>query len=125
MEVRKMKTDHHNDHDQSRSEETHQRTERKRARRWDAILIGVGYSIVFVLLLTKVAQITPCEAVNYFSIDTNTCGLIGNANTIKGQLATHHGPSFDIIIQFALLVLEFSEGIVDHLQQFLQNSGLL
>ena len=120
-----MKMDHHNDHDQSRSEETDQRTARKRARRWDAILVGVGFSIAFVLLVTKVAQITPCEAVNYFSIDTNTCGLIGNANTIQGQLANQHGPSFDIIIQFVLLVLEFFEGIGDHLQQLLQNSGLL
>ena len=118
-----MKMDRHS-YNQSRSEETHYRAKRKRARRWDAILVGVGFSIAFVLLLTKIAQITPCEAVNYFNIDTNTCGLIGNANIIEGPLASQHDPGFDIIIQFALLASELFVGIGGHLQQFLQNSGL-
>ena len=119
------KMDHYyNNHNQSRSEERHYRTKRKRARRWDAILVGVGFSIAFVLLLTKVTQISPCEALNYFNIDSKICGLIGNADTIEGLQANQHGPSSDIVTQYALLALELFEGIIDQFQQFLQNRGL-
>jgi hypothetical protein len=127
VEVRKMKKmDHHyNNHNQSRSEvKTYHITKRKRARRWDAILVGVVFSIAFLLLLTKVSQITPCEAISYFNIDTKTCGLIGDADTIEGQVASQHGLGFDIIYQYQLLTLELSEELMDHAQGFLRNVGL-
>ena len=109
-------------HNQGQSAgETKRRT---RKRRWDAILVGVGFSIAFVLLITKVAHVTPCEAINYLSIDAKACTLASNDNTIVGQVSNQHGLGFAIIIQFALLALELSEEIVDHLQQFLQNIGL-
>ncbi len=114
----------YNNHNQSRSEETYHRTKRKRARRWDAILVGVVFSIAFLLLLTKVSQITPCEATSYFNIDTKTCGLIGNANTIEGQIASQHGLGFDIVFQYQLLTLELSEELMDHAQGFLRTVGL-
>jgi hypothetical protein len=127
VEVRKMKKmDHHyNNHNQSRSEvKTYHITKRKRARRWDAILVGVVFSIAFLLLLTKVSQITPCEAISYFNIDTKTCGLIGDADTIEGQVASQHGLGFDIIYQYQLLTIELSEELMDHAQGFLRNVGL-
>jgi hypothetical protein len=117
-----MKAD--NNHNQSRSEEMHYRTKRKRARRWDAILIGIGYSIAFVLILTKVTQTTPCEVINYFNIDTKTCDLIGNADTTEGRLTNLHGLGFNIIFQYRLLTLELSDELMRHMQQFLHNVGL-
>jgi hypothetical protein len=117
-----MKVD--NNHNQSRSEETHHRTKRKRARRWDAILVGIGYSMAFVLILTKVTQTTPCEVINYFNIDTRTCNLIGNADTIEGRLTNQHGLGFNIIFQYRLLTLELSDELMRHMQQFLHNVGL-
>jgi hypothetical protein len=127
MEIRRMKKkmDQHYNHNQSRSEETYHRTKKgKRARRWDAILVGVVFSIAFLLLLTKVSQITPCEPINYFNIDTKTCGHIGNANTIEWQIASQHGLGFDIIFQYYLLTLELSEELMDHAQGFLRTVGL-
>jgi hypothetical protein len=126
VEVRRMKKmDHHyNNHNQSRSEERSYRTKRKRARRWDSILVGVVFSIAFLLLLTKVSQITPCEPISYFNIDTKTCGHIGNANTIEWQIASQHGLGFDIIFQYQLLTLELSEELMDHAQGFLRTVGL-
>ena len=119
------KMDHYyNNHNQSRSEEMHYRTKRKRARRWDAILVGVVFSIAFLLLLTKVSLITPCEPISYFNIDTKTCGHIGNANTIEWQIASQHGLGFDIIFQYYLLTLELSEELMDHAQGFLRTVGL-
>ena len=109
-------------HNQGQSaEETKRRTKK---RRWDAIVVGVGFSIAFALLITKVAHTTPCEAINYFDIDAEACNLAGNGNTIIAQVSNHHGIGFAIIIQFALLALDLSEELVDHLQQFLQNIGL-
>jgi hypothetical protein len=127
MEVGKMKImDHHyhNKHHQSRSEKTVHRTKRKRARRWDAILVGVVFSVAFLLLLTKVSQITPCEPISYFHIDTKTCSHIGNANTIEWQISSQHGLGFDIIFQYWLLTLESYEELMDHAQGFLRNVGL-
>lgn len=119
-----MKMDNYN-HNQSQSEETNRRTRRKRGRRWDAILVGVGFSIAFVLILTKVAQVTPCEVMNYFSIDTKTCELVGSGNNnIERQLANQHGLGFDIINQYELLTLEFSKDLLGNVQQFLQNIGV-
>lgn len=117
--------DQHSNHNQSRSEETYHRTKkRKRARRWDAILVGIVFSIAFVLLLTKVSQTTPCEAISHFNIDTKTCGLIGNANTMEAQIASQHGLGFDIIFEYQLLTLELSEELMDQAQGFLHEVGL-
>jgi hypothetical protein len=127
MEIRRMKKkmDQHYNHNQSRSEETYHRTKKgKRARRWDAILVGVVFSIAFLLLLTKISQITPCEAIGYFNIDTRTCGLIANTDTIEGQIASQHGLGFDIVFQYQLLTLELSEELMDDVQGFLRNVGL-
>jgi hypothetical protein len=109
-------------HSQGQSAEEKKRRTKK--RRWDAIVVGVGFSIAFALLITKVAHTTPCEAINYFDIDAEACNLAGNGNTIVGQVSNQHGIGFAIIIQFALLALDLSEELVDHLQQFLQNIGL-
>jgi hypothetical protein len=127
MEIRKnMKEGPHSNYDQSRLEEAQDRTKkRNRARRWDAILVGIVYSIAFVLLLTKVSQITPCEAIGYLNIDTMTCSLIDNANTIEGQIARQHGLGFDIVFEFELLVLELSDKIMDRVQGSLDNMGLI
>jgi len=106
---------------QSQSEVTNLRAKK---RRWDAILVGIAFSLAYVLLISKVAHITPCEAINYFNIDTKACVLVSNSNSIEGQLASQHGLGFAIIVQYALLVLEQSEDLMDHVQQFLQNIGL-
>jgi hypothetical protein len=124
-----MKMYNHNNDNQSQSEQTKRRTKRKRGRRWDAILVGIVFSIAFVLILTKVAQFTPCEVINYFSIDTKTCDLVGNGsnnnnNIIEGQLAHQHGLGFNIINQYVSLTSELSKDIMGHVQQFLQNVGL-
>jgi hypothetical protein len=131
-----MKMYNHNNNDnQSQSEQTKRRTKRKReGRRWDAILVGIVFSIAFVLILTKVAQITPCEVINYFSIDTKTCDLVGNGggssntnnnNIIERQLANQHDLGLDIINQYVSLTSELSKDIRGYVQQFLQNVGLL
>jgi hypothetical protein len=121
----------HNNDNQNQSERTMHSTERKRGgRRWDAILVGVGFSIAFLLILTKLGQITPCEVINYFSIDTKTCDLVGNGSgnnnnyIIGGKLANQHGLSFDIINQYVLLTSELSKDLIEYVQQFLQNLGL-
>jgi len=126
MEVRKnMNEGPHSNYDQSRLEEAQDRTKkRKRARRWDAILVGIVYSIAFILLLTKVSQITPCEAIGYLNIDTMTCSLIDNANTIEGQIARQHGLGFDIVFEFEYLMRELSDKLMDRVQGFLDNMGL-
>lgn len=110
-----------NSRNHSQSEETNLRAKK---RRWDAIIVGIGFSLAFVLLISKVAHITPCEAISYFNIDTKACALVSNSNSIEGQLASQHGLGFAIIIQYALLALELSEDLMDHVQQFLQNIGL-
>jgi hypothetical protein len=122
-----MKMYNHNNDNQSQSEQT--KHGRKRGRRWDAILVGIVFSIAFVLILTKVAQFTPCEVINYFSIDTKTCDLVGNGgssnnNIIEGLSANQHGLGFDIINQYVSLTSELSKDIMGHIQQFLQNVGL-
>ena len=111
----------YNNHNQNQPEETNLRTKK---RRWDAILVGVGFSLAFVLLVTKVAHLTPCEVVNYFSIDAKACILATSSNTVEGQLANQHGLGFAIIVQYALLAWEFLGDLMSHVQQFLQNSGL-
>ncbi|HEY1211796.1 MAG TPA: hypothetical protein VGE82_02525 [Nitrososphaera sp.] len=97
---------------------------RKRKRRWDAVIVGVGFSIAFALLIAKVAQVTPCEVTNHFNIETKECGLAGDSSTFIGQLSSQHGLGFSIIVQFALITVDFSQELVSHLQQFLQNIGL-
>jgi hypothetical protein len=128
-----MKMYNNSNDNQNQSEPTVHRTGRKRGggRRWDAILVGVGFSIAFLLILTKLAQITPCEVINYFSIETKTCDLVANGNNnnnnnhiIEGQLANQHGLSFDIINQYVLLTSELSKDLMAYVQQFLQNLGL-
>jgi hypothetical protein len=110
-----------NSRSQSQSEETNLRAKK---RRWDAIIVGIAFSLAFVLLISKVSHMTPCEAINHFSIDTQACVLVSNSNSIEGQLANQHGLGFAIIIQYVLLALELSEDLMDHVQQFLQNIGL-
>jgi hypothetical protein len=100
------------------------RRRRRRRRAWDSAIVGIGFSLVFVLLLTKVAHTTPCDALDYFSIDTKTCMLASGSNTSEGELATQHGLGFSIIIQYALLALELINVLNGHIQQFLQNIGL-
>jgi hypothetical protein len=121
-----MKMYNHNNDNQSQSEQT--KHGRKRGRRWDAILVGIVFSIAFVLILTKVAQFTPCEVINYFSIDTKTCDLVGNSssnnNIIQGQSANQHGLGLHIINQYASLTSELSKDIMAYVQQFLQNVRL-
>ena len=106
---------------QNQPEETSLRTKK---RRWDAIIVGIAFSLAFVLLITKVAHVTPCEAINYFSVDAKACVLASSSNTIEGQLASQHGLGFAIIVQYALLASELSGDLMSHLQQFLQNIGL-
>jgi hypothetical protein len=96
----------------------------RKRRTWDSVMVGIGFSLAFVLLLTKVAHTTPCEVIDYFSIDTKTCTLVSNSNTTEGELATQHGLGFAIIIQYALLALELTDALNGHIQQFLQNIGL-
>lgn len=110
-----------NSRNQSQSEKTNLRAKK---RRWDAIIVGIAFSLAFVLLISKVAHITPCEAINYFNIETKACVLVSNSNSIEGQLASQHGLGFAIIVQYALLVLEQSEDLMYQVQQFLQNIGL-
>jgi hypothetical protein len=121
MEVRGRIKVNSSNHHQRQSEETRPRT---RKRRWDAILVGAAFSMAFVLLISKVSHITPCEVIDYFKIDTRTCDLSGNGNSIAGQLSNQYGLGFDIVIQYALLALELSDELMGHLQQFLQNIGL-
>lgn len=116
-----INNNNNNSRNQSQSEVTNLRAKK---RRWDAIIVGIAFSLAFVLLISKVAHITPCEAINYFNIDTKACVLVSNSNSIEGQLASQHGLGFAIIVQYALLVLEQSEDLMDHVQQFLQNIGL-
>ena len=111
----------YNNHNQNQPEETNLRTKK---RRWDAVLVGVAFSLAFVLLITKVAHLTPCEVITYFGIDGKACLLTSNSNTVEGQLASQHGLGFAIIVQFALLAWELSGDLMDHVQQFLQNIGL-
>jgi hypothetical protein len=116
-----INNNNNNSRNQSQSEETNLRAKK---RRWDAIIVGIAFSLAFVLLISKVAHITPCEAINYFNIETKACVLVSNSNSIEGQLASQHGLGFAIIIQYVLLALELSEDLMDHVQQFLQNIGL-
>jgi hypothetical protein len=116
-----INNNNNNSRNQSQSEETNLRPKK---RRWDAIIVGIAFSLAYVLLISKVAHITPCEAINYFNIDAKACVLVSNSNSIEGQLASQHGLGFAIIIQYGLLVLELSEDLMDHVQQFLQNIGL-
>ena len=115
-----MKNNINHNYGQS-TEETKHRTKK---RRWDAIIVGIAFSLAFVLLITKVAHVTPCEAVNYFSVDAKACVLTSSSNTVEGQLASQHGLGFAIIVQYALLASELSGDLMSHLQQFLQNIGL-
>ena len=115
------KNNTYNNQNQNQPEETNLRTKK---RRWDAILVGVGFSLAFVLLVTKVAHLTPCEVVDYFSIDAKACILATSSNTVEGQLANQHGLGFAIIVQYALLAGELFGDLMDHVQQFLQNIGL-
>ena len=115
------KNNTYNNQNQNQPEETNLRTKK---RRWDAILVGVGFSLAFVLLVTKVAHLTPCEVVNYFGIDAKACILATSSNTVEGQLANQHGLGFAIIVQYALLAWELSWDLMDHVQQLLQNIGL-
>ena len=110
-----------NHRNQNQPEETNLRTKK---RRWDAILVGIVFSLAFVLLITKVAHLTPCEAINYFSIDAKECVLASDSNSVEGQLASQHGLGFTIIVQYALLAWELSGDLMSHVQQFLQNIGL-
>jgi hypothetical protein len=110
-----------NNRNQNQPEETNLRTKK---RRWDAIFVGIVFSLAFVLLITKVAHLTPCEVINYFSIDAKECVLASNSNTVEGQLASQHGLGFAIIVQYALLAWEVSGDLISHVQQFLQNIGL-
>jgi hypothetical protein len=110
-----------NNRNHNQPEETNLRTKK---RRWDAIIVGVAFSLAFVLLITKVAHLTPCEVINYFGIDGKACLLTSNSNTVEGQLASQHGLGFAIIVQYALLAWEFLGDLMSHVQQFLQNSGL-
>jgi hypothetical protein len=105
-------------------EKTNQRTGRKRARRWDAILVGIVFSVAFILLVTKVAQTTPCEIIDYFGIEARSCQIVNNVNTMEGQLVSQHGPGFEIVIQYGLLTLELFQSIVENMQQFIQNVAL-
>ena len=115
----------HQDHNQSQPDESNLRA-KKRRRTWDSVIVGIGFSLAFVLLLTKVAHITPCEAIDRFNIDTKTCILVSNGSSTKAwELATQHGLGFAIIIQYGLLVLEMTDALNDHVQQFLRNIGLL
>lgn len=116
-----INNNNNNSRNQSQSEVTNLRAKK---RRWDAIIVGIAFSLAFVLLISKVAHITPCEAINYFNIETKACVLVSNSNSIEGQLASQHGLGFAIIIQYALLVLELSEDLMYQVQQFLQNIGL-
>jgi len=99
-------------------------TRRKRRRRWDAVIVGVGFSIAFALLIAKVAQVTPCEVTNHFNIETKECDLAGDSKSFIGQLSSQHGLGFSIIVQFALITVDLSQELVGHLQQFLQNIGV-
>jgi hypothetical protein len=110
-----------NNRNHNQPEETNLRTKK---RRWDAIVVGVAFSLAFVLLMTKVAHLTPCEVINYFSIDAKACLLASNSNSVEGQLASQHGLGFAIIVQYALLAFGFLGDLMGHVQQFLQNSGL-
>ena len=110
-----------NNRNHNQPEETNLRTKK---RRWDAIIVGVAFALAFVLLITKVAHLTPCEVINYFDIDGKACLLTSNSNTVEGQLASQHGLGFTIIVQYALLAWEFWGDLMSHVQQFLQNSGL-
>lgn len=110
-----------NNRNHNQPEETNLGTKK---RRWDAVLVGIAFSLAFVLLITKVAHLTPCEVINYFGIDAKECILASNSNTVEGQLASQHGLGFAIIVQYALLAWELSGDLMSHVQQFLQNSGL-
>ncbi len=107
---------------QSTSDEISSRRTKK--RRWDAIIVGIAFSLAFVLLISKVAHMTPCEAINHFGIETKTCMIVSNNNSFKAQLANQHGLGFAIIVQYALLGTELSEELIGQVQQFLQNIGL-
>ena len=109
-------------HNKSQPERSNLRARKRRT--WDSVIVGIGFSLAFVLLLTKVAHTTPCEVINYFSIDTKICILVGDSSTPEGKLATQHGLGFAIIIQYVLLALELTDALNDHVQQFLQNIGL-
>jgi hypothetical protein len=111
-------------YNQSHSEESNLREKKRRRRTWDSIIVGIGFSLAFVLLLSKVAHTTPCEAINYFNIDTKTCIIVTDSSSTEGKLATQYGLGFAIIIQYALLVLELTDVLNVHVQQFLQNIGL-
>jgi hypothetical protein len=115
-------------HNLNQSEKrTKNRARRKSGRRWDAILVGIIFSIAFVLIITKVAQITPCEVINHFNVYTKTCDLVGadDNGIIKGQLQSQHSLGFNIINQYQLLTLEFSNDLMGKIQQFIQNIGLV
>jgi hypothetical protein len=96
----------------------------KKRRTGDSIIVGIGFSLAFVLLLSKVAHTTPCETLEYLNIETKTCTLVSNSSTTEGQIATQHGLGFAIIIEYVLLALELTDVLNDHVQQFLQNIGL-
>jgi hypothetical protein len=118
----------HYNHNLNQSEKrTKNRARRKSGRRWDAILVGIIFSIAFVLIITKVAQITPCAVISHFNIDTKTCDLVGAGNNgiIKGQLQNQRALGFNIINQYELLTLEFSKDLMGKIQQFIQNVGLV
>ena len=122
-----MKMDNYNRNLKQSERRTSDTTRGKRGRRWDAILVGIIFSIAFVLIITKVAQITPCEVISHFNIDTKTCDLVGAGNNgiIKGQLQNQHALGFNIINQYELLTLEFSKDLMGKIQQFLQSVGLV
>lgn len=45
----------------------------KKPRRWDAILVGVGMAIGFSIIMMKISGIWPCEMIESFGIQDNSC----------------------------------------------------
>ncbi len=42
-------------------------------RRWDAILITIGMTIGFLIIMMKISGVWPCEIIDFFGIQDNSC----------------------------------------------------
>jgi hypothetical protein len=86
------------------------------------VLACIGFSILFVILFTKVTHMSPCEILANYNINTQTCEFAKMdvrtaeaSNSIYKYAAEVHGRGFVIITQYALLIVE----ALDHFVQYL------
>lgn len=49
------------------------KTHKDKPRRWDAILVIIGMTIAFCVIMMKISGIWPCEIIEFVGIQDNSC----------------------------------------------------